>query len=70
MNEQKIAKLTDEDVWDIQAHFNRALDTNSGSGDHWILIACLNRHGFRANGTTEAMQMAEEIIVKWYQMQS
>ena len=63
-------KLTETDIWDIQAHFNCALDTNAGSGDHWILIACLNRHGFRANGTAEAMQMAEEIIVKWYQMQS
>jgi hypothetical protein len=33
-------------------------------------MACLNRHGFRTGGTAEAMQLAEEIIVLWYQMRA
>lgn len=68
-DKQAVAQLTDADVWDIQAHLDRALDTNSGSGDHWILMACLNKHGFRTRGRDEAMELAEEIIVLWYQMQ-
>lgn len=69
VDKQAVAQLTDTDIWDIQAHLDRALDTNSGSGDHWILMACLNKHGFRTHGTDEAMRLAEEIIVVWYQMQ-
>ncbi len=68
-DKQAVTQLTDADIWDIQAHLDRALDTNSGSGDHWILMACLNKHGFRTRGTDEAMELAEEIIVLWYQMQ-
>lgn len=70
IDKQVIAKLTDADIWDIQAHYERAADTNSGSGDHWILMACLNQHGFRTQGTVEAMRLAEEIIQLWYQMQA
>ena len=66
LDEKSVTKLSDAD---IQAHLDRALDTNSGSGDHWILMACLNRHGFRTNGTQEAMAVAEEIIQTWYQLQ-
>jgi hypothetical protein len=69
VDKQAVARLTDADIWDIQAHFDQALDTQSGSGDHWILMACLNRHGFNAQGTDEAMRLAEEIIKLWYQMQ-
>lgn len=70
VNKKSVSKLTDADIWDIQAHFDRAVDTSSGSGDHWILMACLNRHGFRTHGTDEAMQLAEEIIKIWYQIQT
>ncbi len=69
IDKRKISKLSDADIWDIQAHLDRAIDTNSGSGDHWILMACLNQHGFRTNSTEEAMRLAEEIIVAWYQIQ-
>jgi hypothetical protein len=69
VDRRKVSRLSEADMWDIQAHLNRALDTNAGSGDHWILMACLNRHGFRTSGTAEAMRLAEEIIVAWYQIQ-
>ena len=69
VDKNSVSKLSDTDVWDIQAHLDRALDTTSGSGDHWILMACLNRHGFRTFGTQEAMTAAEEIIQIWYQTQ-
>jgi len=64
-----IARLSEADIWDIQAHLDRAMATDAGSGDHWILMACLNRHGFRASGTDEAMRLAEEILVTWYRKQ-
>lgn len=32
-------------------------------------MACLNKHEFRTQGTLEAMRLAEEIMVTWYQMQ-
>jgi hypothetical protein len=41
IDRQKVARLTEADIWDIQAHLNRALDTESGSGDHWILVTPL-----------------------------
>jgi len=69
LDKEAVTKLTDEAIWDIQAHYDRAADTHSGSGDHWILMACLNKHGFRTHGTEEAMRLAEEIIQLWYQMQ-
>ena len=69
IDEQKVKQLSEDAIWDIQSHLNRALDMNSGSGDHWILMACLNKHGFRTNGTDEAMRLAEEIIIIWYRLQ-
>ena len=29
VDKQAVARLTDADIWDIQAHFDRALDTQS-----------------------------------------
>jgi hypothetical protein len=37
-----------------------------GSGDHWILMATLDRLGFRTNSPTAAVDKAEEVITKWY----
>lgn len=69
LDEDEIARLTEAGIWDIQAHLDRAISTDAGSGDHWILMACLNRHGFRTSGTQEAIQLTEEIVVAWYRMQ-
>ena len=69
VDDAKVARLTEADIWDIQSHYDRAMDTNAGSGDHWILMACLNRHGFRTSGTDEAMRLAEEILIRWYRKQ-
>lgn len=65
----RVKKLSDNELRDIQAHFERALDTEHGSGDHWILMACLDKHGFRTNSPDEAMRLAEEIISTWYKLQ-
>lgn len=69
VDEEKVTRLSEADIWDIQSHYDRAADTEAGSGDHWILMACLNRHGFRTSGTEEAMRVAEEILVIWYRKQ-
>ena len=54
-----------EDVVKIKIHFEAAMDNTTGSGDHWILMSLLGQHGFKTNGTIEAMELAEEIIVQW-----
>ena len=61
-----ISRLEQEDVDNIMIHYDRALETDHGSGDHWILMGLLSQHGFRASDPIEAMQIAEEIIKAWY----
>ena len=69
MDRDKISKLTERDILDIQMHLERALEYGHGSGDHWILMAILDRYGFRTNSPDKAMRVAEDIIVTWYKIQ-
>ncbi|GAB4431921.1 MAG: hypothetical protein Kow0031_13180 [Anaerolineae bacterium] len=57
------------DIARISTHLDAALDNDAGSGDHWILMSLLDEYGFRTNGTGEAMELAERIIVRWYSLQ-
>ena len=67
--DERIKLLTSSDLADIQIHLDAALDTDHGSGDHWILMSCLAKYGFRTNRTQEAINLTEEIIVKWHSLQ-
>ena len=67
--DEKIKQLTAAKIANIQVHLDAALDNDHGSGDHWILMSCLAGYGFKTNGTQEAMELAEEIIVKWHTFQ-
>lgn len=57
----------------IHSHFDLLkldkLENNHGSGDHWILMAILDRCGFRTNSPTKAVDVAEKIITTWYRLQ-
>jgi hypothetical protein len=66
---ERIKLLTEEQIIDLKVHLDRALSTDSGSGDHWILISVLDRLGFRTNSSQKAMDKAEEIIVQWERLQ-
>ena len=61
-----ISKLDQEDFDNIIIHYERAMETDHGSGDHWILMGLLSQYGFRASDPIEALQIAEEIIKAWY----
>ncbi len=41
---------------------------SGGSDDHWILMAILDKHGFRTNSPFKAIELAEEIITLWYRL--
>ena len=45
----KIDKLSESDIRNLQTHLDRALDTEHGSGDHWVLMAVLDKLGFQTN---------------------
>jgi len=63
---QIIANLDRDAINDIQIHLELTTDNDHGSGDHWVLMAVLDKYGIRANSPTEAMWIAEEVIVEWY----
>jgi hypothetical protein len=65
-DDDRISQLTKADIDKLQAHLDRALATDHGSGDRWVLMAVLDRLGFRTNSPTGAMDKAEEVITKWY----
>ena len=64
--DDQIKHFNSSNIADIQVHLDAALDNDEGSGDHWILMSCFVNYGFRTNSTMEAMNLAEEIIVKWH----
>lgn len=66
--DDRIKRLTVADISRISTHLDTALDNTTGSGDHWILMSLLDEYGFRTNGTLEAMDLAERIIVRWYSL--
>lgn len=66
--EEKVRQLTREEIDDITVHYDAALYNDTGSGDHWILMAVLDKYGFRTMSPTKAMEVAEEVITRWYQL--
>lgn len=64
--EDRVKKLTVLNVAEIEAHYYAAIETEHGSGEHWILMTVLDKYGFRTNSPTQAMRVADEIIMLWY----
>jgi hypothetical protein len=44
--EDQVRRLTEADVYTLQTQYDAAMDTEHGSGEHWLLIAALNQKGF------------------------
>ena len=38
------------------------------SGEHYILVSCLNEFGYHPNSREEAMNMAEELLANGYEI--
>ena len=66
--EDHVQRLSRSDINEISLHYDSAVDTEHGSGDHWILMAVLDRYGFRTNNPMKAVELAEEIITLWYRL--
>jgi hypothetical protein len=67
--EEQVKQLTANNVNEIETHYYAALETEHGSGEHWILMTVLDKYGFRTHSPTQAMKVADEIILLWYSLQ-
>jgi len=68
--EDQVQQLTSANVNEIETHYYAAIETEHGSGEHWILMAVLDKYGFRTNSPTKAMEVADQIIILWYTLNS
>lgn len=68
--QEQVGQLTIDNINEIETHYYAALETEHGSGEHWILMTVLDKHGFRTNSPTQAMKVADDIIVLWYHLKS
>lgn len=66
--EAQVEKLAAENINEIETHYYAALETDHGSGEHWILMTVLDKYGFRTNSPMQAMKVADEVIVLWYRL--
>lgn len=66
--EEQVKKLAAENINEIETHYYAALETDHGSGEHWILMTVLDKYGFRTNSPMQAMKVADEVIVLWYSL--
>ncbi len=65
---EQVKGLTESAINEISLHYDNAVDTEHGSGDHWILMAVLDKYGFRTNNPMKAVELAEEIMTQWYRL--
>ncbi len=66
--EEQVSQLTINNINEIETHYYAAIETEHGSGEHWILMTVLDKYGFRTNSPTRAVKVADEIIVLWYSL--
>jgi hypothetical protein len=45
--EDRVRRLTTLNINEIEVHYYDALETEHGSGDHWILMTVLDKYSFR-----------------------
>lgn len=67
--EEQISRLTEADVYTLQTQYDAAMDTEHGSGEHWLLIAALNQKGFPVRSVEQAIDTVERIIIVWRKLQ-
>ncbi len=68
--EDQVKQLTSSHINEIETHYYAAIETEHGSGEHWILMTVLDKYGFRTHSPTKAMEVADQIIVSWYILNS
>ncbi len=68
--EDQVKNLSEHDLYTIQSQYDAAMDTEHGSGEHWLLIAALNQKGFPVRSVEQAIDTAERVIIFWRQLHS
>jgi len=62
-------KLTKQEYYELQAQYEKTPapgDNFGATGEHYVLMALLNRFGFRENSTASAMSLAERLLNNGY----
>ncbi len=54
--EDQVKNLSEHDLYTIQSQYDAAMDTEHGSGEHWLLIAALNQKGFPVRSVEQAIR--------------
>lgn len=67
--ENQVKLLNRAAINEISLHYDNAVETEHGSGEHWILMGVLDKYGFRTHSPTKAVELAEEIITLWHRLQ-
>ena len=66
--EEQVQQLSKSAIKEISLHYDSAVETEHGSGDHWILMGVLDKYGFRTHNPMKAIELAEEIMTLWYRL--
>jgi hypothetical protein len=66
--EEQVSQLSADNINEIEIHYYAAIETEHGSGEHWILMTVLDKYGFRTHSPTQAVKLADEIIILWYSL--
>lgn len=66
--DDRVRRLNRDDLNIIQTQYEAAMETDHGSGEHWILIGLPGQKGFPVNSFQEAFETAERIIIRWLEL--
>jgi hypothetical protein len=67
--ENRVKLLSKAAINEISWHYDNAVESEHGSGDHWILMSVLDKYGFRTDSPLKAVELAEEVITLWHRLQ-
>jgi hypothetical protein len=56
-----VYQLTRAQLDDIKRHYELAADTGGAVGNHWVLLAVIQKSGIPIRSTVDAMQIGEEL---------
>ena len=64
-----LPKLTEQQYFELQDQFDRTPGLNDGtlaSGEHYFLVALLNRFGYHPHSRGEALDITQELLANGY----
>ena len=64
-----LKRLSEQQYFELQDQFDRTPGLHDGtlaSGEHYLLVALLNRFGYRPRSRQEAIELAQELLANGY----